>query len=534
MTIENGVNSGVPIGFSFPKLSSDVKSSLSWISSNLPEITVNSVAVSLVGGAIAGGARYTYLNDHPQNPGVPDFEGGVGIAMGFTVMIAGVTAAVQYLRGKEKDAGKWIAVLACGALGIHAAETHFPTNERYFEDCNDDPISTVKEHRIDCSRFELAKIQIDNNYFLSSPQAANGHTPTYLLSEHGLVLKKDGWKRAEQMEKAARLCKLNNYQHIAIAKVSTYKKIVVESMLPISGGEFFEKRQIGLYLNNYAAFTPVIREITGMLCQSTHDDLNSHKGISVLMRFGKDHVPRFDNMYLYLEGEVGKIAIPDLDSFQLGAPETPTIDDVIRFFPHHFDEILEEARKYYPSLSCVDPHLVKIREDALILYSNVYEKHQKHLSWIRPTIFQPDYFPEISEETINIIINNAIQRTFENGNAYLDSCKIPREELLLLSIRALKETQSVEKVRNFIAGKLKEKSCQHVSSEESLLMFRTIGTEPSFEIVRDLMIKFRSLNSHMKTEIFLENLIKSVFEEFVNQGLIATFSRDENGDVLFV
>src|SRR5262249_34887938 len=151
------------------------------------------------------------------------------------------------------------------------------------------------------------------------------------------------------------LIQKNEYQHLQVAEASVYKNFVIETLLPIKKYDLFnEKEQMGLYLENLSAFTPAVKEFTGLLCQATHDDLNSHKARDILYTFSEDYTPRFDNAVLRLENGVGKIVIPDLDGLEAVAPLQPTIDDAIRFFPFHYDLIIEEAKKYYPDLNSQD------------------------------------------------------------------------------------------------------------------------------------------------------------------------------------
>lgn len=142
-------------------------------------LTINSVASGLIIVGVLLGvvcAVYPALNADPNKPTSLDIEGGVGVALGSSMVIASVTAAVQYMRGKKKEALKWVGGLLClGTVGTTLApktrlrkETDlgkkvdpmmFPKED--FVTWRNSMLSYFREHSPECKG---APLQILNNY----------------------------------------------------------------------------------------------------------------------------------------------------------------------------------------------------------------------------------------------------------------------------------------------------------------------------------------------------------------------------------
>jgi hypothetical protein len=256
------------------------------------------------------------------------------------------------------------------------------------------------------SHFEQAKEYIDDPVRLRGlPKAAAGKTDVYLPPELPVVLKKCGAphnaKRLEQMRQAKEICLKNGYTQLIIPEAEIYKDFIIETRLPIL--DHHSKVCIGFYLENCEKFEKTAEEFIGFLCQAELDDITGERQDS-FAPLAEGPIPRYDNVSLFGEGKLGMI---DLERFRPGhSPTSKYILDqcvnVIRFFPHHLDAILREAKKFDPNIERHRKTLEAERGKILSFFKKVYVDHHEHLQkhqigLATPTEFKP-FLPERKEE----------------------------------------------------------------------------------------------------------------------------------------
>lgn len=246
-----------------------------------------------------------------------------------------------------------------------------------------------KVNLLSCDLYDRAKQVIDINDYKEMEHSRSGHTAVIFPKDLPVALKHSRGESAElthKMEKAEQLRTKNGYDHLMIANSAVYKDFVVQSRLPLIKNDRGGLKQIDLYLNHLPLFTDAVKEFTGLLCQCFIGDLDSKIAERVPFEtFSSSPIPRFDNLGIILdnngESSKGKIALVDLDYFSAVPPSRgDTIDTVIRFFPYHFEEILDTAKKFFPDIEKHRSFLETVRDDAKEFYENVYSKH---LRWLQ-------------------------------------------------------------------------------------------------------------------------------------------------------
>lgn len=257
-----------------------------------------------------------------------------------------------------------------------------------------------KEQFLPWMLFEIGKKLTSNNNFLQTlPRASKGKTPVYLPKELPIVLKDSGnpanFARFEQMQAARQICRRNGYKDLDIPKARVHGTFIYESKLPITQDSL---ESIGLYIENRGQFTNAVKEFTEFLCQSYFEDITG-----AAPRFSYD-IPtgRYDNVALYLENGRGKIGLIDLERF---AP-IPSRDgcraceNALRFFPHHLEEIIQSAKKFYPNIEVHRPYLECERNKMVDLFNTVYENHANFIKEKGITVQNPLALEKLGEGRI--------------------------------------------------------------------------------------------------------------------------------------
>jgi hypothetical protein len=397
------------------------------------QIDINTFACSLIVAGALFGTYYAFANE--------DIVAGGAIFQSSATLVSLATAIIQGLRGKPRDAGMWLlATIACYAVGLSILKdqatneakdsqlsTELKNDHDRLQNCRAIELSSsaADVNRITCPQLEKAKELIDQNQLRYAKHALNGHTPTYFFRDEALVIQdnfEDPWTRTSKMELAADLVRKNGFQHIEIAKASVYQNYVVQSLLPIECQK--AAQCMGLYFYNVESFTEVVQELTSLFIHLYHDDINSYKA-EVPGGFMFSHpLPRFDNLAPFIENGVGKVAIPDLDDCSLMEPIKQAgitsffskdkyaelrhigIKNIIRFFPYHYNEIMEEAKKHLPYIDTNDPAFTSVRDEARNHYETIYLTHLRHINKLGITAENINTIPEISPE-LNDKIQNA-------------------------------------------------------------------------------------------------------------------------------
>jgi hypothetical protein len=139
--------------------------------------------------------------------------------------------------------------------------------------------------------------------------------------------------------------------------------------LPIDSADIVV--QIRLYMSQPRTFTNAILEFSNLLCHSSMTDLSNYGTVAGQFWF---HWPRFDNVVLYLSEGAGRIALADLDHFELRKNNRPAychqLVDVIRFFPLHLLDIVNEAHQFNGT---VPNDITFVRDEALRYFKAVVD-----------------------------------------------------------------------------------------------------------------------------------------------------------------
>lgn len=211
------------------------------------------------------------------------------------------------------------------------------------------------------------------------PRATEGRTPVYFVGQH--VLKHSGYpqnqERLDTMEEARRLCDRRSCPHLTVPKGEVDQDFIVESRVPITAKGI--KAQICLYMAYRDQFTEAAREFTTFLCSCTLTDIT----YQFFDDGEKCERGRYDNVALYLEGGEGKIGLIDLERFSTELRHKTVFlacRDAIRFFPLHFEEILEVGRNLNASeVASHIEELEEVRTEVLKRFHIIYTVHLQFL-----------------------------------------------------------------------------------------------------------------------------------------------------------
>lgn len=231
------------------------------------------------------------------------------------------------------------------------------------------------------SIFRNAIQYIDQGKYQQFPRASEGKTPVFFPPDLPVVLKKSGYQcesRLEKMREAQEICDQNRYTHLVIPKARIHGNFLIEERLPVSDGERSTFKDLAFYLENRDKMTPAIRELTGFLCQATMTDLECSRHPA--LRKAPTPIARFDNLIPYLDkdGEY-KFGLVDLEHFSKDTSFGSSWRTLITFFPYHFEEIMQEAAKFYPCLNLNRKEYENKRDAALKTYEIGYTGHQRFL-----------------------------------------------------------------------------------------------------------------------------------------------------------
>ncbi len=225
--------------------------------------------------------------------------------------------------------------------------------------------------------FRSAMQSIDRKQYQKFPRAGAGKTPVFFPPNLPVVLKQSGddcEQRLRKMREAQEICDRNGYTHLVIPTARIHGDFLIEERLPILEGSVI--KSVALYIKNKHSMTKAIREFTGFLCQSSMTDIEDTR--HPIVKNAPTAIARFDNIALYLDknGE-GKIGLVDLEHFETNRSQSRSWEDLITFFPFHFDEIFEEASKFHPHLNFRRKEFETKRDAGMKTYQQVYLGHLK-------------------------------------------------------------------------------------------------------------------------------------------------------------
>lgn len=136
---------------------------------------------------------------------------------------------------------------------------------------------------------------------------------------------------------------------------------------------------------------------------------------------------RYDIITLYLEGEKGKIGLPDLKGFnprfyRRGAWCYDRCQDAIHLFPYHLNEILDIAKKFDPDIEKYRKDLEKERDEALLRFKLAYEDHLTFIKEKGITIENPTAFGKIESARIEEIKAVLEAQLREDNKGWFKGC----------------------------------------------------------------------------------------------------------------
>lgn len=260
-------------------------------------------------------------------------------------------------------------------------------------------------------------------------EGTSGKTSIKVLKGPNVIVKltksQVGERRMKQMRKAQQICRKSRYRHLVIPKVGMTKEgYLVEEKVPIDI-HATTKTQIGLYVTHREAFTGAVQEFVGFLFQAKLTDITS-TGQFFQKFAGKDvEIGRFDNIPLYLENGVGKIALIDLEHFSPRDSVRSHQDSVsicalaLSLFPLHFKEIIEAAQKIDPTIFPDEELLIREKDVHQKFVDNVFVKHRDFLEKKGISSENPAQIVALSKEREGIIVRAVGERVRKLHNKEL-------------------------------------------------------------------------------------------------------------------
>lgn len=537
------------LGRDFNWISSTCSSTIRKISSYLRTFTLNKVAGAIVVASYLGGMAYA-LNNSTSSSVQQDMSEGAALAIGASMATCCATAAIQHMRGKSKEAKIWKYAALASTLPaallflpqiskIYASKAEIPNPEIDYQnwagECQSVDMPSIRVNSLECFLLEGAKSYIDQNTVTRLERSKEGAGGVYFPPDVSVVIKHDHPgvnKNVLKIEEAKKICLENNYHHLTIPKASFYKDHSIHSLLPIP--KFHRLMHMELYLENKHLFTDAVREFAGLLCQAHLNDI-----IGIDKFYGQSYWPRQDNVRIYLEKKIektiGKIALVDLDHFSLASNDHDFSDQVhavIRFFPYHFEEILEEAKKFYPNIENQRTALEAVRNEAIDAYQNVYGKHVTFLKTKGVSFSNPDEVFSITEEAKKHVKNsvafelknkiNNYESTNDKYHYFFIHVKDQREVSFNIMEKVLPEIIDLSVA--FIENKLKEKFLSNkfkINSQAELLALRTLSfsiCDNSFsELEQSIRVYLTELPEHARIGVG-EYLAITVFKKLQEVG----------------
>jgi Trp operon repressor len=398
----------------------------------------------------------------------------------------------------------------------------------------------AKEFRLSYELFEKAKLYIDDESKLNKPTRSSvGKCRPYLLKEFSIVLKNIGNSQAQtrfqQMLTARGICRRNRYMRLVIPKARVYGKFIIEKMIDIYHGT---KEQMILYGTERAKFTEAVEKFTGFRCQcslkyitgSVEDEYRT---------FGQTPIGRYDKIALYLEKDIGKIVLTDLDTFSLQRSSWEKKDcyqqclDVVHLFPHHLDQIISAAKKFDSEAERYRTSLEKEKTHVLERFKLTYEDHLTFLQEKGITFDKPCEIVQVSllrQEEIKKTIVGFIEQDHV-GNPYKNCLGEDPKTAIELFEQSFPDILSI--TLSFLSEMLKvqrEARNEVIKSNTQLLSLRTLIFDASISGYTITQEKIELKLQMIKTkkvcyiEDFSSLMIKRIFRELAKGREIAYYN----------
>ncbi len=176
---------------------------------------------------------------------------------------------------------------------------------------------------------------------------------------------------------AKTLCKKEGLNLLAVPSCRVYKNHIIEDRLPLTPSF---KEQIGLYIENAHTFnTAVVQFITFYFQSKLYDIVGGSAHPYQVSTNAR--IPRYDNICFFIEKGMGKIALVDLEKFQIYKDwYTRDLDvclnELITLFPYHFDLIISEFKERFPGYAVPIGQCKDLQNQILAYFDAVYFQHK--------------------------------------------------------------------------------------------------------------------------------------------------------------
>lgn len=284
---------------------------------------------------------------------------------------------------------------------------------------------------------------------------------------------------------------------------------------------------MGFYLEHLGDFAKPVEELMGFLCQAELLDIT----IPDYYKLSPVSIPKYVNLPLYMEKGKVKLGLIDLEEFNLYSnlkgKEMEILHackQAIRFFPYHFEVILNTAKKFWPEIEKHQQTLEEERGLVVDFFNKIYNSHLDFVNEKNININTPHKFEKISEirkQKIREVIEEWIQQ--ENKDDHFKNClgNNPDETLKLFSEIAFPEILNM--IEEFIVLKL-NKSIEYYGGKEKISSYSNLLA------ARTLKFKVSDLEGKIASKLDMLKIENGLFKEtFAYQIIIAFFKELENG-----
>lgn len=359
------------------------------------------------------------------------------------------------------------------------------------------------------------------------PTAENGKTPVFFPEGLPIVIKRcwggDASARIDKMKQARKLCEKIHSQHLVIPQARICKfegrALLLESKMPIMHRT---KEQIGLYIENRDRFTDVIKEFAYFHCQSDWQCLRSRASIKFdpYEALARTPLGRYDNLALYLENGIGKLAFVDSERFH-PLPKQIALRfyaekciDLICLFPLHFEEIMKIVFEFDPKLK-KEHYLLYVRE-GLKRFDLAYNQHAqfvqaKGINLDTPTVLTA--LGRLAPERREVLaLSLKTELCLRYGSDWVGA----HEDKLETEIFP----QILDAISVFISRSIAAKhQPQHVSSRVELLSLRTLEFKADNRLYAQCIDQIKSVLSPLgseEKEIIQHRVAEIVFDTLLS------------------
>lgn len=406
----------------------------------------------------------------------------------------------------------------------------------------------IKEHYLNLELFKKATYYTNKTANLrGEPRAVNGIAMVYLPRDIPIVLKCIGdslsQRRFKKILQARKICQKNSYKDLVVPRARVHGDFLLESRLPIMVHDFRE--QVGLYVDNRDKFTSAIREFAGFLFQTTLHDIVGRPEI-FYTKLTDTEIGRYDNVALYLEETEGKIGLVDLEQFDPNCDKTDDrwcysrCETLICLFPLHFDEILNVAKEYDPTIDNFREDLEKIRDKACSFFKMIYIDHDEFIKHHHITIenstriveIKPENYLNIHEE-IRLFIHNSHQGHYGSDSQNCLGVD-PKDTLIQLE---KKFPEVIQATTNFLSKMIRLSLMQRSAkqshiSERDLIFFRAINFSNQHPECTALKKIIKSKFEMLELDYF--EFIKVIFLSLVKEKVLASCKVDLKDEKIFI